>query len=107
MDLQHLRTFRVVARERSITRAAAVLHCAQSTVTEQIRSLEASLGVVLFRRRGRYPLELTQAGLLLQRRGEHILHMVESVRNEVRQACAPASAPEPSSRPRAITRKAG
>lgn len=86
MELQQLRVFREVARELSFTRAARNLHCAQSTVTGQIKSLESSLGTVLFLRRGRCPIELTAAGAVLQGRVDHILQAVDTTGREVRGA---------------------
>ncbi len=86
MELQHLRAFEEVARELSFTQAAKNLHCAQSTVTGQIKRLEADLGMALFRRRGRRPVELTEAGLLLQQRAGLILRVVEAINWELRQA---------------------
>jgi len=44
LDLRELNTFRHVATERSFTRAAQLLHYAQSSVTAQIRSLEEEVG---------------------------------------------------------------
>ncbi|MEU2626325.1 LysR family transcriptional regulator [Kitasatospora sp. NPDC007106] len=85
MELQHLRAFREVARASSFTLAARNLHCAQSTVTGQIKSLERALGVVLFHRRGRCPIELTEAGELLLTRTEEILRSVELTSQEVRR----------------------
>ncbi|MBU6533288.1 LysR family transcriptional regulator [Streptomyces sp. NPDC057245] len=84
MELQQLRVFREVAQELSFTRAARKLHCAQSTVTGQIKSLESSLGTSLFLRRGRCPIELTAAGALLQGRVDHILQAVDTTGREVR-----------------------
>jgi DNA-binding transcriptional LysR family regulator len=86
MELQHLRAFREVARELSFTRAAKNLHCAQSTVTGQIKRLESDLGALLFHRRGRCPIELTEVGVLLQSRAEQILGVVEMTNREIRQA---------------------
>ncbi|MFD9790932.1 LysR family transcriptional regulator [Streptomyces sp. NPDC059070] len=90
MEIQHLRVFREVARELSFTQAARNLHCAQSTVTGQIKSLEHSLGAVLFHRRGRLPIELTPAGALLRPRAEEILHAVDSAVHEVRTGASGA-----------------
>ncbi|MBD0741866.1 LysR family transcriptional regulator [Streptomyces sp. CBMA152] len=84
MEIQHLRVFREVAQELSFTQAARNLYCAQSTVTGQIKSLEQALGAELFHRRGRLPIELTEAGARLQPRAEQILHAVESAVREVR-----------------------
>ncbi len=61
MNLHHLRLFRAVAREGSLTAAARSLNISQSAVSTQIKTLEASLGHDLFERRGR-TLHLTEAG---------------------------------------------
>lgn len=50
MDTRLIATFLTVARCRNFTQAAAELHLAQSTVTAQIKALEADLGVQLFDR---------------------------------------------------------
>ncbi|MBT2399300.1 LysR family transcriptional regulator [Streptomyces sp. ISL-100] len=86
MELQQLRVFREVARELSFTQAARNLHCAQSTITGQIKSLESSLDAVLFLRRGRYPIELTAAGAVLESRVDQILQAVDTAGREVRGA---------------------
>ncbi|WP_051872433.1 LysR family transcriptional regulator [Streptomyces sclerotialus] len=91
MEFQQLRVFREVARELSFTQAAKNLHCAQSTVTGQIKSLERSLGATLFHRRGRLPIELTDAGVLLRAHAERILVSVDSAAHEVRASTVPAS----------------
>lgn len=44
LDLRELKTFRVVATEKSFTRAANLLHYAQSSVTAQVHRLEEELG---------------------------------------------------------------
>lgn len=61
MQLRHLKTFAAVASTLNITRAAEQVHLAQSSVTEQIQSLEADLGAALFER-SRRGLALTEAG---------------------------------------------
>lgn len=61
LDLRELKTFHTVATEKSFTRAANLLHYAQSSVTAQIQNLEAEVGVPLFDRLGRQ-VELTFAG---------------------------------------------
>ncbi|MGC5345211.1 LysR family transcriptional regulator [Streptomyces sp. DT24] len=89
MELQHLRGFREVARELSFTQAARNLYCAQSTLTGHIKLLEASLGAELFRRRGRLPLELTDAGRVLLPRAEEILRLLPLARCEVAAVSRP------------------
>ncbi|MFI5591342.1 LysR family transcriptional regulator [Amycolatopsis sp. NPDC051758] len=81
MELRHLRTFRVVARTLNFTHAAAELHYAQSSVTEQIQALEAELGSKLFER-GR-KLRLTAAGERLVGYAGQVLSLVEEAKAAV------------------------
>lgn len=60
--LNALRCFEAAARHLSFTRAADELSVTQAAVSHQIKALEATLGVQLFRRHNRR-LELTRAGL--------------------------------------------
>ena len=53
LDLRQLRTFSAVAQYRSFTRAANELHVAQQAVSQQVRSLERTLGVTLLERTSR------------------------------------------------------
>jgi len=61
LNYNHLRYFRAVAHEGSLTRAAENLHLSQSALSVQIRQLEGRLGHDLFERRSRQ-LHLTEAG---------------------------------------------
>jgi DNA-binding transcriptional LysR family regulator len=60
-ELRHLRTFVVAAEELHFTRAAERMHLTQQSLSNQIRQLEASVGVPLFDRTTR-KVELTAAG---------------------------------------------
>ncbi|HEX2349179.1 MAG TPA: LysR family transcriptional regulator [Ktedonobacterales bacterium] len=76
MNLQQLRTFRVVAQQRSYSRAAQQLYLSQPGVSLQVRALEQSIGMPLFERSGRQ-LRLTEAGVALLDYAERILALVD------------------------------
>lgn len=64
MDLRQLATFESVARHKNFTKAAEELNIAQPAVSQQIASLEQSLGVKVLTR-GRGGVGLTAAGQVL------------------------------------------
>ena len=74
LNYHHLLYFYTVAREGSVAQAAEILHLTQSTVSTQVRQLEASLGQELFERRGR-GLALTDAGRLALHYAEDIFSL--------------------------------
>lgn len=82
MELRLLQYFLTVAREGNISRAAEALHITQPTLSRQMTLLEEQLGVRLFLRNSR-PLALTGEGLLLLRRAEEILDLVERTEAEL------------------------
>src|SRR5215467_8181113 len=59
--LNALRAFEAVARSNSVTRAAEELSVTQGAVSQQVKALEATLGVKLFNRE-RQRLKITPAG---------------------------------------------
>src|SRR5580700_6019540 len=61
LNYHHLLYFWTVAREGTIARASEILLLAPPTISEQIRELETSLGIKLFRKQCRN-LALTDAG---------------------------------------------
>ncbi len=71
MNYHHLLYFWTVAREGTIAKASEVLLLASPTISEQIRELEGSLGVKLFRKQGRN-LVLTDAGRLTYQYADEI-----------------------------------
>jgi DNA-binding transcriptional LysR family regulator len=98
MEFRQLHTFRLVARTRSFTKAAALANYTQSTVSAQIKALEESLGVTLFDRLGR-EVSLTMAGKAFCRYAEKLLELADEAREVVAGQGEPAgiltiSAPE-------------
>ncbi len=71
LNYHHLRHFWMIARHRSMTKAAAKLKISQSTLSEQLAELEGWLGQQLFDRRGR-ELHLTDAGRVALEHAETI-----------------------------------
>ena len=83
MELRVLRYFLAVAREENITKAAALLHVTQPTLSRQIQQLEEELGVKLFRR-SQYRVILTDDGMLLRRRAQEIVELADKAQRELR-----------------------
>lgn len=84
MTLQQLTYFLASATHGSFSAAAESLHMAQPSLSEQVRRLEAELGVSLFVRAGR-KLELTEAGHLLLPHAERTLAAAEETVASVRE----------------------
>lgn len=76
MEIRVLKYFLAVAREGSITKAANSLHLTQPTLTRQLQDLEHELKQKLFIR-GKHNVTLTQEGLILRKRAQEIIDMVE------------------------------
>jgi DNA-binding transcriptional LysR family regulator len=83
MTLQQLTYFLAAAEQGSFSAAAETLHMAQPSLSEQIRRLEAELGVSLFARAGRR-LELTEAGRLLLPHAERTVDAAREAADSVR-----------------------
>ena len=82
MELRVLRYFLAVAREENVTKAAALLHVTQPTLSRQLMQLEAELGVKLFRR-SQYRVILTEDGILLRRRAQEIVELADKAEREL------------------------
>jgi LysR family cyn operon transcriptional activator len=99
MLLRHLRYLLAVADNGGFTRAAEVLHVSQPTLSQQIRQLEETLGVILFDRTLRTvtPTDAGQAYIECARRvlvelaaGKRALHDVKDLsRGTLRLAMTP------------------
>jgi DNA-binding transcriptional LysR family regulator len=84
MELRHLRTLDAIARHGSFTRAAEELHLAQSALSQQVRRLEAELGVDLLRRTSR-SVAVTEAGRVVLDHARRVLREVDGLQAELEE----------------------
>ena len=84
INLHHLRLFRAVATDESLTAAARRLNLSQSALSTQIRTLEQTLGHELFERRGR-AMALTEAGRIALDHAEAIFRTAEDLSATLRE----------------------
>ncbi|MDY4668968.1 MAG: LysR family transcriptional regulator [Oliverpabstia sp.] len=85
MELRVLGYFLAIAREQSIVRAAESLHLSQPTLSTQIKALEEELGKQLLIRgsKGTRKVTLTEEGMILRKRAEEILSLVQKTEREI------------------------
>ncbi len=81
MEIRVLRYFLAIAREENMTRAAERLHISQPSLSKEIRKLEEELGHELFIRTNKN-MRLNDEGMLLRKRAEDILDMVDKTTEE-------------------------
>lgn len=77
VKFRHLQTFVEVARQKSVMKAAELLHVSQPAVTKTIRELEEVLGVAVFEKDGR--------GIRITRYGEAFLKHAGAALTALRQ----------------------
>lgn len=85
VELRVLQYFLAVAREQSISGAAASLHLSQPTLSTQLKALEEELGKQLLIRgtKGSRKVLLTEEGMILRKRAEEILELVQITQREI------------------------
>lgn len=82
MDIRVLQYFLAVAREESITKAAETLHMTQPPLSRQLKDLEHELGKQLLIR-GSKKVTLTEDGILLRKRAEELVDLMEKTKSEL------------------------
>jgi DNA-binding transcriptional LysR family regulator len=78
LDIQHLKYFVEVAKQKSFTKASHTLHVSQPSISKMIKSLEDELQVALLDRSGRL-IELTDVGVIVYEQAVKILQSLEDV----------------------------
>ncbi len=82
MDIRVLQYFLTVAREGNITRAAEILHMTQPPLSRALIDLEQELGKQLLIR-GSRKITLTEEGLILRKRAEEMIELMEKTKTEI------------------------
>lgn len=82
MDIRVLQYFLAVAREANITKAAESLNMTQPPLSRQLKELEEELGKQLFIR-GNHRVTLTEEGMILRKRAEEMVELMEKTKAEV------------------------
>lgn len=82
MDIRVLQYFLTVAREESITKAAETLRMTQPPLSRQLKDLEDELGKKLLIR-GSKKVTLTEDGMLLRKRAEEMIDLMEKTKAEL------------------------
>ena len=90
MEIRLLRYFLAVAREENITRAAESLHISQPSLSKQLMELEQEVGKQLLIR-GKRKITLTEEGVLLRKRADEIITLLEKTERELNADAAQIS----------------
>ncbi len=82
MDILTMQYFLAVTREGTISAAAESLHVAQPSLSRQMKELEAEVGATLFVR-GNRRITLTEEGMVLRKRAEELVRLMQLTREEI------------------------
>ena len=85
MDIRIMEYYLAVIREGNISAAAEALHVSQPALSRQIKDLEKELGVTLFER-GSRRIKLTEEGMILRRRAEEMVRLMQMTESEISRA---------------------
>lgn len=84
MDVLTMQYFLAVTREGTISAAAQALHVAQPSLSRQMKELEAEVGAALFVR-GNRKITLTEEGMILRKRAEEMVRLMQLTKDEISQ----------------------
>ena len=84
MEIYHLKTFVMVAKEEHLTRAAEKLHTSQPAVSAHIKTLEEELGLTLFLRTAK-GMRLTNEGLKLYQNALAALATIDDFQHQAQR----------------------
>lgn len=84
MDITHLKYFVEVARHKSFTKAAQMLHVSQPSLSKAVRLLESEWDKQLFRRRG-HRIELTDEACAVLPQIEELVRRFEVLEHQMNQ----------------------
>ena len=85
MDIKHLRYFIEVARQKSFSRAAELLHVSQSAISKMVKDLEDELGQFLFNRDSKQ-IRLTESGELFLGHAQEVVTLFNNLPAELMTA---------------------
>ncbi|KAA9012231.1 LysR family transcriptional regulator [Niallia endozanthoxylica] len=78
MDIQHLKYFVEVGKQKNFTKASQILHVSQPSISKMVKNLEDELKVKLLDRSER-EIELTDAGVIVYEQALKVLQSVEDI----------------------------
>ena len=84
MDIRTMQYYLAVVREGTISAAAQALHVAQPSLSHQMKELEEELGATLFVR-GNRKITLTEEGMVLRKRAEEMVRLMQMTEDEISQ----------------------
>ena len=84
MDIRTMQYYLAVVREGTISAAAEALHVAQPSLSRQMKELEEELGASLFER-GNRKITLTEEGMVLRKRAEEMVRLMQMTEEEISQ----------------------
>ena len=84
MDIRTMQYYLAVVREGTISAAADALHVAQPSLSRRMKELEEELGAPLFVR-GNRQITLTEEGMVLRRRAEEMVRLMQMTEDEISQ----------------------